>query len=62
MIEKKLNHAFCQNVTQALERNVDWIGDKNTWYKKRGGVRHKAPYFELVYGDFIFKYENLKID
>lgn len=58
----KLKIALCRNVSQAMNRGADWIGELKTWKKKRGRDRQNMTFYKFMYGDFICKYEHLKLD
>ena len=57
----KLYIAFVKNVSAAISRNALWAGDRSKWRKRRGRARQGQEY-NLIYADFMYEYENLKID
>ena len=57
----RLYIAFVKNVSAAISRNALWVGDRSKWRKRRGRAR-QGPEYNLIYGDFMYEYEKLKID
>uniref|UniRef100_A0A3B1KIV4 Reverse transcriptase domain-containing protein n=1 Tax=Astyanax mexicanus TaxID=7994 RepID=A0A3B1KIV4_ASTMX len=59
----KTKIAFCKIIANGLYRQAKWVGNVTKWKQKiKGKARTKVPYYQVIFSDFINRYESLNIN